>query len=144
MGQTRSLGAIMDLFDIAKIFCFYVLVASGETLNGIFRTLYLNRRMGIKTAKNVSILSALFLCFFISYFYVPIIGITSDTGLILLGISLSVFMLLFDILLGRFVMKVRWSVIMNDLNIFKGNLLCIGLIVMAVCPLLATILHRKL
>ncbi len=134
----------MDLFDIVKIICFYVLVASGETVNGIYRTLYLNRRMGIKTAKNVSILSALFLCFLICYFYVPIIGITSDTGLILLGISLSVFMLLFDIILGRFVMKVRWSVIMDDLNIFKGNFLCIGLIVMAVCPLLATILHRKL
>jgi hypothetical protein len=134
----------MDLFDITKIFCFYVLVASGETLNGIFRTLYLNKRMGIKTAKKASIFSALFLCFLICYFYVPIIGITTDKGLILLGISLSVFMLLFDIILGRFVMKVRLSLIMDELNIFKGNLLCIGLIVMAFCPLLATILRRSL
>ena len=41
----------MDLYDITRIVCFYVLVASGEMLNGIARTLYLNKRMGVMNAK---------------------------------------------------------------------------------------------
>lgn len=127
----------MDLNDIIKIICFYILVASGETLNGIGRTLYLNRRVGTVKAKRISIMPAIILCLIICYFYVPIIGITTDQGLLLLGISLSAFMLLFDVLLGKFVMKAKLSVILDDLNIFKGNLLAVGLILMTFCPLLA-------
>lgn len=127
----------MDLSDIIKIICFYILVASGETLNGIGRTLYLNRRVGAVKAKRMSIIPAIILCLIICYVYVPIIGITTDKGLLLLGISLSVFMLFFDVILGKFVMKAKLSVILDDLNIFKGNLLGVGLIIMAFCPLLA-------
>lgn len=134
----------MDFYEIAKIACFYVLVASGEMLNGIGRTLYLNKRMGVIKAKRLSILPALFLCLLICYFYAPIIGITTDIGLLLLGISLSAFMLLFDIVLARLVMKARWSTIIDELNIFKGNLLGVGLMVMACCPLLASLLRRVL
>ena len=133
----------MDYYGIIKIVCFYILVASGETLNGIARTLYLNKRVGIKNAKKISMLSALLLCLLICYFYVPKIGISTDKELVLLGISLSSFMLLFDIVLGRFVMKARWSIILGELNIFKGNLLGVGLIVMAFCPLLSSILRRS-
>lgn len=132
----------MDYYGIIKIFCFYMLVASGETLNGIARTLYLNKRVGTKNAKKISMLSGLLLCLLICYFYVPQIGIATDNGLVLLGISLSSFLLLFDIVLGRFVMRARWSTILGELNIFKGNLLGVGLIVMAFCPLISSILGR--
>jgi hypothetical protein len=127
----------MDLYVIVKIILFYILVASGETLNGIFRTIYLNKRVGVKNAKRVSVVPAILLCLLICYFYVPAIGITSDKGLLLLGISLSAFMLLFDIILGKFVMKAKLAVILDDLNILKGNLLGVGLIIMAFCPLFA-------
>jgi hypothetical protein len=134
----------MDLNDIIKITCFYILVASGETLNGIGRTLYLNRRVGAVKAKRISIIPAIILCLIICYFYVPIIGITTDQGLLLLGISLSAFMLFFDFFLGKFVMKAKLSVILDDLNIFKGNLLAVGLILMTFCPLLAIKLRNIL
>jgi len=134
----------MDLNDIIKIICFYILVASGETLNGIGRTLYLNRRVGAVKAKRISIIPAIILCLIICYFYFPIIGITTDQGLLLLGISLSAFMLFFDFFLGEFVMKAKLSVILDDLNIFKGNLLAVGLILMTFCPLLAIKLRNIL
>jgi hypothetical protein len=144
LDQTEHRGVKMDFYVIIKIACFCVLVASGETLNGIARTLFLNRHVSVKNAKKISILSALLLCLLICFFYVPTIGITTDKGLFLLGISLSSFMLLFDIVLGRFVMKARWSTIMDELNIFKGNLLGVGLIVMACCPLLSSVLRSSL
>ena len=94
----------MNFTGIAYIACFYVLVASGETLNGIARTVFLNKRIGVVRAKRVSMLSGLLICLLICYFYVPQMGINSDSGLLFLGISLSLFMLFFDIALGRFVM----------------------------------------
>jgi hypothetical protein len=97
----------MNITDIAYVACFYVLVASGETLNGIARTVFLNKRIGVVRAKRVSMLSGLLICLLICYLYVPQMGIHSDSGLLFLGISLSLFMLFFDIALGRFVMKVK-------------------------------------
>ena len=135
-------GLRMDINDIVKIICLYILVASGETLNGIARTVYLNKRIGVMKAKKVSMLSGLSLCLLICYLYVPQMKINSDRSLIFLGISLSLFMLIFDIVLGRFVFKAKWSTILNELNIFKGNLLTVGAIVMAFCPLLSSKIPR--
>jgi hypothetical protein len=132
----------MDITEIAKIVCFYVLVASGETLNGILRTIYLNKRIGIMSAKRISMLPALFLCLLICYFYLPLLDIRSDKGLLFLGISLSAFMTVFDIIMGRYVAKAKWSAILADFNIFKGNLLAVGMVVMAFCPLLSSKIPR--
>ncbi len=128
----------LELFDIVKIACFYVLVASGETLNGIARTVFLNKRLGIANAKRVSLVSALALCLMICFFYVPILNIHSDRGLIELGISLSLVMGVFDVVLGRFVMKAKWSTIFDEFNLLKGNLLAVGMVVMTFCPLLSS------
>ncbi len=128
----------MDIETTVKIIGFYILVASGETINGIARTVFLNKMVGVQHAKRLSMISALSLCLFICYFYVPILRIRDDKGLLLLGISLSLFMLVFDIVLGRFVFKVGWKTILDEFNILKGNLLAVGMIVMALCPLLSS------
>ncbi len=94
------------------------------------------------SAKRISMLPALFLCLLICYFYVPIMGITTDTGLVILGMSLSAFMIVFDIIMGRYVAKAKWSAILNDFNIFKGNLLAVGVVIMAFCPLLSSKMPR--
>ena len=134
----------MNSYFIMKLVGLYILVASCETLNGIFRTVYLNKHLGVLTAKRVSMLPALILCLTACYFYVPVTGITTDKGLVLLGMSLSLFMLIFDIVLGRFVAKVTWPEILNDLNIFKGNLLGLGMVIMAFCPLLSSKIPHSL
>ncbi|MGE5301507.1 MAG: hypothetical protein ACM3MB_11220 [Acidobacteriota bacterium] len=133
---------IMDIFTLIKLLCFYVLVASTEMLNGIARTIFLNKRVGTANAKRISTLSALSLCLLICYFYVPLLYIRTDRGLMFLGISLSAFMLVFDLVVGRYVVKARWRTILDDFNICRGNLLAIGLILMAFCPLLSAMISR--
>lgn len=138
-GVTTNVGEIyMDIYSITKIILFFILVAFSETINGIARTVYLNKRVGIKKAKRISMASALILCLLICYWYIPLLNIRTDKGLLLLGISLSSFMVMFDIVLGRFVVKAKWETIMEDFNLAKGNLLALGIIVMALCPLLAS------
>jgi len=115
----------------------FILVAASEMLNGIFRTVFLNRRFGVMNAKRISLLPALALCLLICYYYVPLLQIKTDLGLLVLGISLSLFMGLFDIAVGRFIVKARWETILDDFDIRKGNLLALGMAAMAFCPLLA-------
>ena len=112
----------------------FILVAASEMLNGIARTVFLNRRVGVAKAKRISLLSALALCLLICYYYVPFLHIRTDRGLMVLGISLSLFMGLFDVAVGRFIVKARWDTIFDDFNIRKGNLLGLGLGAMAFCP----------
>ena len=128
----------MKSLIIAQVVCFFVLVASGETLNGIARTVFLNKRVGVPKAKRLSMISALSLCLLICYFYVPLLHIKTDKGLLLLGISLSLFMLGFDLVLGRFVAKAPWGTILDEFNIFKGNLMAVGMVIMAFCPLVSS------
>ena len=122
----------------------FVLVASSEMLNGIARTLFLNRRFSVAHAKRLALLPALALCLLICFFYVPFLRIRTDGGLLLLGVSLSLFMGLFDVAVGRFVVKTRWEIILDDFDIRKGNLLGVGLVAMAFCPLLAARVARWL
>ena len=83
-------------------------------------------------------------CLLICFVYVPLLRIGSDGGLLLLGVSLSLFMASFDVALGRFVVKARWRTILDDFDIRKGNLLGAGMVAMAFCPLLAMRLARWL
>jgi hypothetical protein len=123
------------LIDTLLLFLF---VASTETLNGIARTVYLNKRVGAKKAKQISMVSALLLCFLICCWFISIRNIDYDLDLILLGCGLSTLMAAFDILLGRFVIKAKWRTILEEFDPTKGNLLTIGMIIMALCPLLAS------
>ena len=127
---------------ILHVIGLFVLVAASEMLNGIARTMFLNKRVGVVNAKRISLLPALALCLLICYYYVPFLHIRTDTGLLVLGISLSLFMGLFDIMMARFIVKARWETILDDFNIRKGNLLGLGMLVMAWCPLLAARIGR--
>ena len=127
---------------VIKIVCLYILVAAGETLNGIARMFILNRLLGVKRAKQISLITALCLCFVICYVYVPTIGFTTGPDLIWLGVSLSVFMITFDVVLSRCVMKSPWPKILNEFDLRQGNLLTLGVIFMAFCPLLALRIPR--
>ncbi|NTW60621.1 MAG: hypothetical protein HGA43_15820 [Nitrospirae bacterium] len=116
----------------------FLLVAASEMLNGIARTVFLNKRVGVQNAKRISLLPALALCLLICYYYVPFLRIRTDGGLLVLGISLSLFMGLFDIVVARFIVKARWDAILDDFDIRKGKLLGLGMVAMAFCPLLAS------
>jgi hypothetical protein len=127
---------------ILHVIGFFILVAASEMLNGIARTIFLNKRVGAVNAKRISLLPALALCLLICWYYVPFLHIRTDTGLLVLGIALSLFMGLFDIMVARFIVKARWEAVLDDFNIRKGNLLGLGMIAMACCPLLASRIGR--
>jgi hypothetical protein len=66
---------------------FFVLVADYEMLNGIARTVFLDKRVGVASAKRFALVPVLALCLPICYYYVPFLHNRTDGGLLLLGIS---------------------------------------------------------
>lgn len=117
-----------------KIFCLCLLLASVETLHGIARTIFVVPKIGNKRAKQYSVISGTLLAFAVCYIMVPWLDINVEYQLLLVGIVLAVFMASFDIILARFVVKLKWKIIINDFNPVKGNYLIFGLIVLIIIP----------
>jgi hypothetical protein len=117
-----------------KISSICLMLASVETLHGIARTIYVAPKIGNKRAKQYSIISGTFLAFAVCYIMVPWLNINVDYQLILVGLTLAVFMATFDIVLARFVVKLKWKNIIDDFNPAKGNYLIFGLILLTLIP----------
>lgn len=132
----------MILFAV-KILCLCVATAAGETLHGIVRNVLVVPKLGLslKKAKQYSIVTGLILSFIICYVMVPWLESTAESELIMIGVMLSLFMAMFDIILARYVIKQKWTTVISDFNVAKGNYLVIGLIVMIFLPYLAFLAH---
>ena len=117
-----------------KILSICLMLASVETLHGIARTIFVVPRIGNKRAKQYSVISGTLLAFAVCYIMVPWLDINVDYQLILIGLVLAVFMASFDIILARFVVKMKWKSIINDFNPAKGNYLIFGMISLIMIP----------
>jgi hypothetical protein len=117
-----------------KISCICLMLASVETLHGIARTIFVVPKIGNKRAKQYSVISGTLLAFAVCYIMVPWLDINVEYQLVLVGLVLAVFMASFDIILARFVVKLKWKSIINDFNPAKGNYLIFGMISLIIIP----------
>ncbi|HIK45908.1 MAG TPA: hypothetical protein IGR64_13655 [Leptolyngbyaceae cyanobacterium M65_K2018_010] len=97
--------------------------------------------MGTRRAKRLSIITGTLLLFIVCFFWIPLLGLQSTGSLLWVGLCLAVFMALFDIGLGRYIIKLKWRVILKDFDPRQGNYLLIGLLALAVIPLLVMKIH---
>lgn len=111
-----------------------MMLASVETLHGIARTIFVVPKIGNKRAKQYSVISGTLLAFAVCYIMVPWLDIHVGYQLVLVGLVLAVFMATFDIVLARFVVKLKWKFIINDFNPAKGNYLIFGMISLIIIP----------
>ncbi|MGB3200485.1 MAG: hypothetical protein WBA99_06265 [Nodosilinea sp.] len=111
-------------------------LAGAETLHGIFRNAVVAPRLGTKKAKQLSLVSGTLILFLICYFWIPNLGIDSIESLLAVGLFLALFMGLFDIVLGRYIMKLRWKIVLRDFDLRQGNYLLVGLLILSGIPLI--------
>ena len=110
------------------------MLASVETLHGIARTIFVVPKIGNKRAKQYSVISGTLLAFAVCYVMVPWLDINVEYQLVLVGLVLAVFMAIFDIVLARFVVRLKWKNIIDDFNPAKGNYLIFGMILLIIIP----------
>ena len=125
----------MELLINLTALCFTL--AGIETLQGIIRNGFIAPKIGTKKAKQLSLISGSLLAFILCYFWIPNLEIKTTAHLFLVGLVLSIFMALFDVILGRYIIKLKWRVILNDFNPMRGNFLLIGLVVLSTIPIVA-------
>ncbi len=111
-------------------------LAGAETLHGIVRNAVVAPRLGTKKAKQLSLISGTLILFVICYFWIPNLGIDAAGALLAVGLFLAIFMGLFDIVLGRYIMKLRWRIVLRDFDLRQGNYLLVGLLILSGIPLM--------
>ena len=120
---------------ITKILIGFIFIALLETLNGIFRVRFLFRHFGKKNAKIISFVLGATLIFILSSLLVPWIDPCSSFQAFSIGLSWAVLMVLYDVYVGRKLFKLSWSLILEDFNVLKGNLLSLGILFILFLPL---------
>ncbi len=99
--------------------------------------------MGDFSARQISVLTGSLLIFGVTLFFINWIAARTTLQLIVVGVMwVGALTVLFEITLGRLVLDLSWDRITEDYNITRGGLLGVGLLFMALSPLLATRLHR--
>lgn len=111
-----------------------LLLASAETLHGIARTVLVVPRIGKERAIKLSAITGSALAFLICWFQVPGLQMRTETSHLVLGVGLAVFMAMFDVAIGRLVMRKHWRRIWPDFNPATGNHLLYGLICLSFTP----------
>jgi len=118
-----------------RIAALCVVLAGAETLHGIARTTLLIPRIGKERAIKLSALTGTLLALAICWMLVPAIHLQSAGAHLLLGVLLAGFMAVFDIAIGKWLMRKSWAKIWPDFNPKTGNYLLYGLLALCFIPL---------
>lgn len=126
----------MDTDVLLRVLSLCLALAGTETLHGIARTLYANPRLGKARALKLSVVSGTLLALGVCWLLVPGLGLRTLGAHLLLGLFLALFMALFDIALGRWLLHRPWPKVLADFNPATGNHLSYGLVCLVGLPAL--------
>ena len=115
-----------------------------ETVHGILRTLLLVLMMGDFPARQISVFTGSLLIFGVTLFLINWIAARTRLQLLIVGTIWVLLTILFEITLGRLVLNLSWDRISEDYDITRGGFLGLGLLFMAVSPLLAARFRRTI
>ena len=109
-------------------------MAVGEVINGNIRVRYSTKKFGRRRAKTISFYSGTLILFFLCWIFLGWISPSDQFDCFIIGGIWASMLLVLDLYFGRYVFKLGWDKILDDLNPLKGNLLTIGLIFILFCP----------
>ena len=118
-----------------------IALAAVETLHGVFRAAVLVPRVGKKTALKLGVFSGSALGFLVCLYFVPRMDVTGPLALLGVGLFAALFMVTFDLVLARVLLRRSFARSLAGLNPKTGNFLVFGLLFLAVCPLLVSALE---
>lgn len=121
---------------ILKALLIWIGIAGAETLHGILRTKFLNPRVGDRVARRIAVFSGSTIILVIGWFSVPWIAPGTVADAVIVGALWFVLMMGYDVGLAKFVFRMPYSRILADLDIRKGNLLGIGMLILFATPIL--------
>lgn len=126
---------------LAKALLIGLLIAAAETIQGILRLKFLNRRLGDKRARRVAVIPGSLIILLIAWGFAPWIGIRTPLDALAIGLLWVGLMLTYDLALGRWFFHFSWARLRADFDPRTGGMLGFGMVVLALAPWLAGSWH---
>ena len=118
-------------------FIIWIVIVLAESLHGTARTLLLAPYIGDFKARQVAVFTGAAIILLIAFLSVRWLRARSTGDLIGIGFLWLGLTIVFEIVVGRFILQYPWERIVADYNLLEGGLLPIGLIVLTLSPLIA-------
>jgi hypothetical protein len=122
---------------LLRDFAVWLVLIAVETVHGILRTMLLVPLVGDLPARQIGVPIGSFLIFAVACLCIRWIAATTKLRLLGVGLLRAVLTVLFEIGLGRLVLDLPWDWITEDDDLTRGGFLGLGLLFVAVSPLLA-------
>lgn len=121
---------------LLRAFAVWLVLMAAEVFHGVLRGLLLVPVVGDLRARQVGVFVGSLIILVLTYLSVRRIRAVGVARLLAVGCFWAVLTVLFEIALGRLVLGMPWGRIAQDYDIPRGGLMPIGLLVMALSPLL--------
>lgn len=122
---------------LLRAFAAWLVTIAAETVHGILRTMLLVPLVGDLAARQIGVPIGSCPIFAVACLCVRWIAATTKLRLLGVGLLWAVLTVLFEIGLGRLVLNLPWDWITENDDLTRGGFLGLGLLFMAVSPLLA-------
>ena len=123
------------------IVCFFIMFI--EMIHGILRARFLAPHVGDFKSRQIGVFTGSILILLIAYFTLSWINPINSTDAFFIGLIWFIGIFIFEMIVGHYVFKFSWKWIINDFNFFKGRLMILGMIVLALAPMIVGRLHGR-
>ena len=124
-------------FEMLRALAVWFLIMIAESVHGTIRRLLVEPALGDLRARQVSVFTGMLLIFAITLLCIRWMRLGSVTQLLLVGVLWGVLTLVFEIVVGMFVLGYGADRIAEDFDPRRGGFMGIGLTLMLLAPLLA-------
>jgi hypothetical protein len=141
-------GCIEEYFVILnqvykRIILVWLLIMGMETIQGILRTILLAPLVGDFQARQIAVLTGSGIIFLVTWLTIRWIGVSKSWQLLVVGLVWVVLTILFEVVLGRWILSLPWERIFEDYDVSNGGFLGLGLLFMLLSPMLASRLRKR-
>jgi hypothetical protein len=126
---------------LGRAFLVWLLMMAIETIHGLLRNRFLVPFIGDVGAHQIGVLIGSALILAIAILLIGWIHPTSERALLTIGALWLVLTLAFEFGLGRALGR-PWAALLADYDLTRGGLLSIGMVVLALSPLIAAQVHN--
>lgn len=118
-------------------FIIWFIIVLAESVQGMLRQLLLTSYIGDFKARQIAVFTGAAIILLIAFLSVRWLRARSTSNLLGIGVLWLGLTVAFEIALGRFILNYPWERIAADYNLLEGGILPIGLIILALSPLIA-------
>ncbi len=128
---------------LLRAFVVWLVMMILETVHGVLRTLLLVPLVGDFRARQLGVITGSLLIFGIAWLFIRWVRARTTPQLLAVGLEWAVLTVLFEIGLGILVLGLPWERVAEDYDLPQGGFMGLGLLFMALAPLLTDKFHRR-